>query len=289
MNTQRTKTMIIVLLSVLNAVLFILLIIQSDKYRLSGRQEKAIRDLLSDNGIGLSADIMKSFDPTRALNMLPYSIDIAKEAERFFDDTQKTTQTESWERITAESDEGILSLAENILRFENAAGYKTEDFLRNGYSDPDATRRLCDDYIKKIRPDALDFEFDHIEEDENYSFYYYRGSYKDYMIYSNYIRLRVNDSGVIVASCRYGGIPSGFNNYAREIYAPDEALFSLMKHVKNIYSDAAVDISNMELVYYLDEVAIEASKAVPCYKFQLSVNGVDIWILVDGYTNSVVR
>lgn len=289
MNTQRVKNMVIILLAVLNVVLFVALIIQSNTYRLTAQQEKAVRSLLSDNAITVSANITKTFKPIKALNMLPYTFDISKEADSFFDDTEKTAFTEAWNKTTIASDTETLSLEENVLRFESSVGYKNEDFLKKGYSDMTATRNLCDEYIEKIRPNELKFEFDHIEQDEDYSFYYYRGIYKGHIIYSNYIRLRVSALGVEVASCYYSGIPSGYNNYAREIYAPDEALFSLMKHLKNVYTDVDIDINDMEMVYYLDSIAIDIAKAVPCYRFKVSVKGINISYLVDGYTNNVIR
>lgn len=289
MNTQKVKNMVIVLLCALNAVLFGALVIQSNKYRLSAQQEKTIRSLLEDNGITVSSSIIKTFAPTKALNLMPYGFDIDREALKFFDAGQETVQTEAWNKKTVENDTGILSLEENVLRFESAGGYKTGDFSEKGFSDSDATRKLCDGYIKKIQPDGLEFVFDHIEDDEGYSFYYYRGVYKGQMVYSNYIRLRVSTLGIETASCYYSGVPSGFNNYSREIYAPDEALFSLMKYLKNVYSDVSIDICGMQIVYNLEDIALDASKAVPCYKFDLAIKGVNVSCLVDGYTNNVVK
>ena len=87
MNRERTKNILIILLTALALALGGLIFFGEGRYTLSGAQEQAIVTLLERNDVVFNerVEILCGFRPMRGLNMTPYEFNFDSILPLFFD------------------------------------------------------------------------------------------------------------------------------------------------------------------------------------------------------------
>jgi len=290
MNTNRVKNIVIVMFVILNAALFGLIQWENSRFRLSASQESAVRELFMANGIDIDADIPRNFRPMSGLYVVPFIHDINVHGERFF--TENTPSLEyGWDSVSLRVGERVLTLdgltmGDYLLLYENPGGFVTTEFLRRGFMDVEASREAVEEFINNVTPPELNFIFNFEVWDEDSFIFDYRGYYQGYIIRDNFIRVRVNEKGIIGATFRFGCIPYGFSSDSREIFSADEALFTVLQALLPRHVDSDITVVGIRMAYYLADRAADdyMTKAIPCYKISVEIDGDTQIFWVDAYT-----
>jgi hypothetical protein len=295
MYTEKVKNVLIIMLILLNAVIFGLIMADNGKHTLSRAQVSAVERLLRERGIKLAAEIPREHRAMRAMTVIPYVYDFEKLAELFFPGEDIKIE-HPWRKVVAYvfGEEGGRELEWDLesdgISYYNEYGYTTQKFAQRGYLDIEAGRELCDAYIQSIIPHELEFVFNYYEVQDDYVLFDYRGYYEGFVVHSNFIRLLVDDRGIISAKCKFIAIPDGFTDYTREIRSADEAVFALVKdgRIRNHQqNDADITIVKIEMVYHIADRPAggeSSAKASPCYNIDFEINGLIVMFLVDAYT-----
>jgi hypothetical protein len=290
MNMAKVKNVVLLLLVMLNLALFGLIQAENGRFRLSAAQDTAIRKLFEMYGFEIDAAIPKNFRPMRGLYVLPFQHDMDAHAQRFF--PGETPEAEEWlGSLTLRVGESSLTLENNVLRYLNHSGYATEAFLERGFGDAEAERELADGFVKRIVPPELNFVFDYstdwLDFDEVLTAFIYRGYYGDRLIQNNWIRVLVNENGITRVTCHFTSVPQRFSSHPREIYSADEALFSALQRLVHRHRDNDVRVLGVDVAYFMVTNPTDTefyTKAIPCYKIMVEINGmIDIY-WVDAYT-----
>ena len=296
MNTQRVKNVVILLLVVVNIALGILIIDNENKYKLSDRQEKAIRSVLTQNSIGLYTILPTEFKPKKMLLLQPYTFDESKLTALFFPDAEGLVRTEEpteW-RVDYVLDAVELHVEPGRFWYQNAMGFVPPDtkYLPAQGSAQD----MCDAMVKRLATSQIQFALNGLPisyHEEGYTVYDYRGQYRGETLYTNSIKFVVTDAGITEIRCSFS-TPDGFTGEARDIYSCDEALLSLLAGLKSIYGDMESEVivlSRIDMVYYLEDASQNsqnALKAVPCYRIYTRLSP-ESPFLVNAYNNNLLR
>jgi len=295
MNTARVKNLIIVLLIVVNLALGVLIINQESRYQMSGEQEEAIQSILSKNFIGVYALIPREFRPMKTLQMQLYEFDEEALVRVAMPDAPsgEITRVEvtAGRSVVQYSHEGVDLLVEpGRFVYMSQSGYATPAFLRNPAGQAEM-RALCDSFISQFATPQMAFTYDNtvVYREDGYTMIEYRGTYKGQILYTNYVRCKVTADGITELRCAFS-TPDGFVGAARDIYACDEALLSLLGTLKSIYGDSGKDamiiIRKIDKVYYLEDSG--AMKAVPYYRVYTD-GAIEVPFFINAYNNTVLR
>ncbi len=282
MNINKFKNLLIIFLTILNGCLLFLNISEGMKYVLSPKQESAIRNLLAQNNISLPELIVKDFSPKRGISITSIPINHEGVIDIFFSPDENPSKTIEFKETVYSSGSKTLYLADNYVFFEDL------DADRLGYLDMslDEKTKICEEYIRKISSlyKSMDFRLDRKYEDGNESVIEYRSKLDGHVIYSNFIRFRFSNLGIIQIGFSYSEI-NGFSGEKKDIYSIDEILLTLMYELKNIYGDQPVVIENIDIVYrIIPSVNIgEQQNASPYYRVYIKQQPDPL--LIDAYLN----
>ena len=293
MNTQRVKTLVICMLLAVNVVLGALIFDNENRYKLSNKQETAIRAILTQNGIGLYALLPADYAPKRMLLLQPYTFNEEKLTNLLFPegDARRTESIDG--KPVYVSGETELYMDGGRLLYVNPDGFIPAG---QGLSSHTDARKLCDAVVAELSSPQIKFTADDkpiVYREDNYTIYEYRGRYRDYTLHTNYIKFRVTNAGITELLCSFT-TPDGFTGEARDMYSCDEALLSLLGELKSIYGNMeseVIVITRVDVVYYLEESSQGSQnvlKAVPYYRIYTRMSP-ETPFLINAYNNNMLR
>jgi len=112
--------------------------------------------------------------------------------------------------------------------------------------------------------------------------------YRGFVLQNDHIRARVSEDGIF--RIEYSRVHyDGFTGDARSIFPPNEALMTLMNHMRTIGTEGAFSINDMRLSYFLTE---EGGQGVgmPAYVFAVYLGGnMRFNAIFNAYTNELLR
>ena len=283
MEWGNAKKFVIVLLVIINAALAVLNYRQRQENTMTSSQERAIFEVLSQNGITLYTEL-----PTDAVSMSRLEVELpeySKETlERLFFGSEKTTVTVKDSQNVYRNDEGVLTLdgAHGVFRKSTVKAGKGDltkgDAQKEAQRFIDGTEHFFGTYNEPVVTELTDgFRVD---------FY---GMYKRENVFANYFSFLVTEGGIRQIEFEYCPIV-GYSGEKRDLAFPDEALLTFMREWKKNGTAEQATIHRIELGYdKMERSTAETDGAVyldPCYRIYLMEE--EEPYLVDGYTSQMI-
>jgi hypothetical protein len=288
MRWERAKNLMILFFAALNLFLGFFLYQESRRYSLSPEQERAIFSMLSQNSVtGSYIHLIRQFPPMRPLMVTGFDYDMDTLLSMFFLNEPEYI----WDPrrdIYRDTDGDItLIISNGYISYENphGLGIRPEVLTR------DNAALLADLYVSRHYPNYVQDLV--VPVPEGFRFYY-RESYRGYIVHSNFIMLLVTEYGITQVDMQYGRVVEFFGP-AREICSPDEALLTFIQRIRSIWPELPVMIDRMDLVYYQPEIRARenaALHATPYYRIFIKdtdtlVN--EMPFLINAYTNVCIN
>jgi len=271
MNTERVKNILIVLLSLTAATLVALIILEENRFRLSGAQESAIIDLLARNDIHFSAAMIGSARPMHQLRLSPYNHDGNIDAlkARFFGgsiDYVRRYVEDNVDIYATDSKEMLFFRQENVIVFEIPDGLTSEAF--EGNFGASAAQALAEHYINQIMgmPPCMELFDISFNRDHAYVISFF-STYRGHILHNDHIRVTVTSRGI--THIFYSRIVNdSFIGEERSIFSGDEALLALLNHLRhNLQIEGRIGIGGMYMAYFMTNNGI----GVPVYVFTITL------------------
>jgi hypothetical protein len=266
MNWNKAKNISIYILLILNGVLFLLVYLQNDTYRLNSQQQQTIIGILSDNNISVNTPLVTRFSPMRPILLYNAEYDIPMFELLFgVDDIEATNNTVIY------TNDIQPSHSENISR--------------------EAIRLLADGFVRAIPPSldgfAPEFRFERlIMLDENLFNVSYRQVYGSQILFNNFVSLTYRSDTLLNARIRFSKI-SGYSGTRHEIYPCDEVLFVFMREMRRIDPSEIYSINQIDIVYYTNEInqlPYINFEVYPAYR--IHIDGIIAPYIIDAYTRT---
>lgn len=282
MEWGNAKKLVIVILVVLNAALAFLNFAQRQDNALSTAQEKAVFQVLADNGITLYTDIPSDTGAIRRLQAEVPSYN-KEEIEQFFFQGEKTTVTVGEQKRTFRTTHRVLIWNDGTGELELL---NTPEGNNLNYDEAVA---VADAFLKEMKPVWGELLLgDTAQGDDQWELLYY-GTYKGTPIYSNWIKLEVTDGGVARVAFAYHNVGGVFGD-EQQILMGDEILLSFMREWKKEESHTQTAIGNIELGYGSTDISAQQKGSVyylePCYCLYLM--GDEPSYFIGAYTGKVL-
>lgn len=284
MEWGNAKKFVIFLLVLINAVLAGLNYRQRQENTMTAAQERAIFEVLSQNGITMYTDLLTEHSPkSRLVAEVP---SYNKETlERLFFGGEKTTVTVKGSRTLYQGQEALLTL-------DGAYGHWEKPAIALGKAD--MTRVEAQRTAEKFM-DGTEYFFGAygepmvLEEKEGFRVNFY-GVYKRENIFSNYFSLLVTKDGIREITFNYCPV-KGYVGEKQDISYSDEALLTFMREWKKKETkDEEATIYRIELGYDQMEgsTADMADLSLePCYRIYL-MDETEPYI-INAYTCQIVN
>ena len=284
MEWGNAKKFVIVLLVIINVVLAALNYRSRQENTMTSAQERAIFEVLAQNGITLYTEL-----PTDALSMQRLEVELpeyGKETlERLFFGSEKTTVITKGNQTVYRNENGVLTMdgAHGLFRknlLESGKGELTKaDAQREAQRFIDGTEHFFGTYTE---PTVTDLDYGY-----RVDFY---GLYKRDDVFANYFSFLVIESGIREIEFEYCPIV-GYNGEKRALAFSDEALLTFMREWKKNGTAEQATIHRIELGYDKTERSTaETNGAIqldPCYRIYLMEE--EEPYLVDAYTCQIFR
>ncbi len=286
LDTEKAKNLTIIFLVLLNLFLAVLVYINSAKFTLTKEQETAIYKVLEQNGISISTKLIKTNKPMREMNVLPYSYDIDEIVYKLFGGWEGVSDVSEFGRTIYTKGDAMLTIEDGVIVFEKPSGNVSGGFFVNSKED---AVKLCDSFVLDDKNIVPQFVLDNVIEEKGNYVVEYRNKFGGSIVFSNYIKLYVDSSGVYGLECSYSEV-ANFETAKKEICTVDEALYALLKDLKNKGTSAQqkLSIDKIDIVYFQEQISGEedtALKATPCYRFYFDELGGSK--IVDAVTRAV--
>lgn len=268
MEWGNAKKFVIILLVLLNVLLAGLNYRQKRENTMSATQERAIFEVLSQNGITMYTNL-----PTEHAPMSRLAAEIpsySKETlERLFFGGERTT-------VTVKNDRTLYRGDETTLTLEGSYGYWQKESVatgKEGLTTAEA-QRTAEKFISGTEhffgtygdPMVL-------EEAEGFRVNFY-GLYKRETVFSNYFSLLVTQDGIREITFNYCPI-KGYSGEKQDISYSDEALLTFMREWKKAEKkQGEATIHRIELGYdQMENSTVSAGMSAislePCYRIYL--------------------
>jgi hypothetical protein len=293
MNTERTKNVLIVLLSVIAVSLGALIFVTEGRYSLSAGQETAIIAILERNDIHLrdNVSLPRDFRPVRQIDMRRYNYDLDGLAARFFEDENFVKEIEGHVYIFTHPnrDEGMFmrySSWTNAVDFFTPQGISNEAF--EAMLNDRAAELLATQYIESLIGMPPDMQ--HYSTTISYHGYWvvdFFSVYRGFVLQNDHIRARVSKDGIF--RIEYSRVDyDGFRGDPRNIFPPNEALMGLMNHMRAVGAEGAIMINDMRLSYFLTQEG-GRSVGMPAYVFSVYMgDDMRFNFVFNAYTNELI-
>ena len=284
MEWGRAKQFVIVLLVIINVALAGLNYRQRQENTMTATQERAIFEVLSQNGITMYTELpMELSSKSRLQAELP---EYSKETlERLFFSGEKTTVMVRGEQNIYRGENASLTLngTHGILLREDIAEGK-------GELSKQEAGRIAQKFIDGTEHFFGTYEEPVVTEKENgYQVDFY-GLYKREKIYANYFSFLVTEEGIRRIEFNYAPV-QGYSGEKKDLCYPDEALFTFMREWKKGEQTETATIQRMELGYDRIEknsTAVDGSIYLePCYRIYLMDQ--EEPYLIQAYTCQIVK
>ncbi|MBO5329897.1 MAG: hypothetical protein J6A71_05180, partial [Anaerotignum sp.] len=263
MEWGRAKQFVIVLLVILNVVLAGLNYRQRQENTMTSAQERAIFEVLSQNGITMYTDL-----PTDLASMSRLEVELpeySKETlERLFFGSEKTTVTVKGSQNLYRNEHASLMLdgAHGLFKKETVEMGKGEmtktDAQKEAQKFIDGTEHFFGTYDEPVITEMKDgFRVD------------FFGVYKRENVFANYFSILVTQGGIRQIEFEYCPI-AGYSGEKRELAFSDEALLTFMREWKKNDTAEQATIHRIELGYDKTERSTATTDGAiyldPCYR-----------------------
>ena len=279
MEWGNAKKFVIVLLVIINVALAALNYRQRQENTMTSAQERAIFEVLSQNGITLYTEL-----PTDAVSMSRLEVELpeySKETlERLFFGSEKTTVKVKDSQTVYRNEQAVLTLdgAHGVFKKLAVAGGKGEltktEAQKEAQRFIDGTEHFFGTYDEPVVT----------ETDEGFRVDFY-GLHKRENVFANYFSLLVTEGGIRQIEFEYCPIV-GYSGEKRDLAFSDEALLTFMREWKKNGTGEQVTIHRIELGYdKMERSTATTDGAVyldPCYRIYLMEE--ETPYMVDGYT-----
>lgn len=279
MEWGRAKQFVIVLLVILNVALAGLNYKQRQENTMTSAQERAIFEVLSQNGITMYTDL-----PTDSASMSRLEVELpeySKETlERLFFGSEKTT-------VTAKGSQNLYRDEHASLTMDGAHGVFRKAMVESGKGDlekADAQREA-----QKFM-DGTEYFFGTYdepvvtEEEEGFRVNFY-GLYKRENVFANYFSILVTQGGIKEIEFEYCPIVD-YSGEKRDLSYADEALLTFMREWKKNGTGEQATIHRIEMGYDKMERSTASTDGAiyldPCYRIYLMEE--EDPYLIDAYT-----
>lgn len=268
MEWGNAKKFVIVLLVILNVVLAGLNYRQRQEHTMTSAQERAIFEVLSQNGITMYTDL-----PEHIANMSRLEVELpsySKETlERIFFGGEKTT-------VTVRGNQNIYHGEAATLALDGAHGILKRDVKDNG----DIEKGDAQKQAQKFIDDTEHFFGSYgepvvMEEGNGYrvNFYgVYKGVYQRESVFANYFSILVTEGGIREIEFEYCPVVD-YSGEKRELCYSDEALLTFMREWKKNNTAEQATIHRIELGYDKTERTTASTDGAvyldPCYRIYL--------------------
>ncbi|MDR1066078.1 MAG: two-component system regulatory protein YycI [Clostridiales bacterium] len=283
MNWKLARNIAIASLALLNVFLAILIFINRPSYSLNAARKNAILSALAKNRLSVNADIPERFKPMPQIPMNPPYYDAYLFIDRFLDGKDISRVIEYDKTIYSDKTGGHLSFFDNEVLFENEAPSDRIEMTISG------AKAFCDEILRQnsdVMPNYQLDEYALIKTETGFSVQY-RQLYDGYVIYPNRVIFTITENGLSEMSYTYEE-PLAPEKVSREIIAPDEALFTLMSRLLNMYRSKAFVIDSIDMIYDKETPGDETARSLnvePYYRF--CVNGLETPFLINAYTGII--
>ncbi|MFV0315069.1 MAG: two-component system regulatory protein YycI [Anaerotignum sp.] len=284
MEWEGAKRFVIVLLVVLNAILAGLNISQGQKNTMTAAQEKAIFEVLSQNGITMYTNLKTDKDPMYRFeaNVPSYA---KEDLEATIFDGEKT-RVSLGTQILYKTDTKTLVL-------EGDRGTFTDATIQRGLGElvrEDAIE-IAEQNMEKMKDLFGDYKLNYVSEGEDGWVVEFCSTLQEEVIFSNEVTFFVSNMGVYQIDFTYCEI-TGTSEQKKEICFVDEALMTFMREWKTRNGEAShATVQRIELGYDLMEqgnvVAGTSLYLEPCYRIYTMEEKEPY--LVNAYTCQIVK
>ena len=287
MEWASAKKFVIILLLILNICLFGLNYHQKREDAMSASQERAIFEVLSQNGITMYTNLITEYAPMRRLSVTVPSY-TKEELENIFFHGEKTT-------VVPGSKNTVYQLGDTRLILDGQKGSLIfEDTKKENPSAAPMTGKdaldLAQAYMNDIQPYFPDFTPSGTTEAENGFYVEFHGNYRKQPVFSNCFRFFVADHAIQSIDFTYCKI-GGYTGEKKDIFYSDEALLTFMRELNPKQNVDEITVHRMELGYDLLEQGEFPENGtfnlVPCYRIYTMEQNTPY--IVNAYTCQIVE
>ena len=281
MEWNKAKYFVILLLILLNGVLAGLNYQKNQENILTSSQEKAIFEVLANNGVSLYTELITKFPPMRkvAMQIPSYS---REELKNIYFSGEDTTVSVEFNRIIIKSADKTLTMEGNQGLLEFPEGTSSLPALSLAQA-----QKLASTFIDKLPIAENPFVIGNTIQTANGYIVEYFEEYKGQTIFASYYRIWITEKGIEKIQFTYFE-PDGFTGEKKEICFSDEALLTFLLEIKKMNLQTPVTITAMELGYDFQDIDImeTTDKLVPVYR--IYVLGQEKPFVINAYTNEMI-
>lgn len=284
MEWGNAKKFVIILLAILNVVLAGLNYRQRQENTMTAAQERAIFEVLSQNGITMYTDL-----PTVSTSMARLYAEqpeYSKETlERLFFGSEKTT-------VTVRGEQTIYIGKEATLTIDGTYGLLQKDAVPEGKGElkKQEAERIAQKFIDGTEHFFGTYGEPVVMEKENGYEVTFCGTYKRENVFANYFSIYVTEGGIRQIAFAYCPIQS-YSGEKRDLVHSDEALLTFMREWKKEEWTEEATIQKMELGYdRMEKSGTSADGLIylePCYRIYLM--DTEEPYLINAYTCQIVK
>ena len=277
------KRFVIALLLIINVVLAGLNMKQSQDNTMTSAQEKAIFEVLSQNGITLYTDLNIDAEPMYRLEARVPSYS-KEELESVFFNGEKTKVSVGTKTVY-KGETQTLTLVRDKGTFTDQSIEKGLNIL----SKEDAIKQ-AEDKMDEMKSIFGDYDLSYVSKLESGWRIEFSSVHEDKIIFSNHFSFFVSDEGIFQIDFTYCEIV-GISEEKKDIFMADEALLTFMREWNKGEDTQDAAIQKLELGYDLLEqgeaVAGTGLYLEPCYRIYLMEERKPF--LVNAYTCQIVK
>ena len=255
--------------------------------------------LLEQNNITLNAELIRRYRPMHPIAVSPTEHCNDLIAQTLLGDLHDVQTFEEFDRIVYTRINEHTGEVIDHLEIQGSYFYIIYENNWIGSITPITSMEdaiaLSEEFLENLSHLFPDFVLYTITEDEHWGDFIveYRRVFRNQIIYSDFIRFRIDEVGISKIDCHYVTV-HGFEQSLTEIRPIDEALYALILELQNMGAFAFGDIviNDIDIVYYQSMAGLfdsTAPTAEPCYRFYVSIGDLfGIAIIIDAATATVI-
>lgn len=275
------NSLIIIFLSINIGLFFFNSYKANEQYNISSERKEQLISILKDNNIELGCELPSNYPKSKVQLQTPI-VNKKDILDTFFGEEHRLISvTNLYEKHYSNNREIYFYKGENkgvITYVGKEVSYKPSSNTENSIIE--AGEKFASD----ITLNSVNLTLTSIKAYDKYYELEFNEKYKDNILFSNYVIVRMSEHGVLEArTIRYN--PIKFLGAKQEIFPIDEVLYNYMINNNN---EEKVKIIDIDLGYNLgvDEIGYNSvAEAVPYYRIKLD-NGSTYYI--NAYTNLLI-
>lgn len=268
MNWGKAKSFIIAILALVNVFLGAFIYLQGNQYRLNAAQVSNIKTVLANANIGIQTPVPVGYAPMRQISLADCDYDTDMLVSLFFQYPDEVERSDEPNKTVYRWNDAALSIqSDGYIALDNPYGAgQLQSF------DEDSARGLCAAFVDTMSKSMPGLKYDGAvyEADTDGYRITYRQSYKNTVVYTNFVAFLVTQAGITQMDCFYGK-PAGYVGAAMEICSPDVALLDFAERITGFYGNQAYNISitQIDIVYMQESGGSQGGvslRATPYYR-----------------------